>query len=488
MYARITLFAQRLCAILIIQLTCISYANTSTQLEKAETLFKNGQYEQAETIYKKIVADQSGTDYAFQAQEKLTCLYVSWGKDELVKSSQQRLVTDFRDHPNISEAVIHIGDTYRNKNRHNNAVSSYQYVLDNWPKSKYNIWALAGLVICNTCLKNSDAADAAFEKLSANYSNHPQFYQALNVIGDNLRWRNINSEKARQMYTLAAKGISANESIWTKTGLAVTSIRLSDFQTGDSLKEQILTDYADDNRLPEVANLIADAYRDTGKYEVAAAFYNDIMNKWPSNKILLWAKVGLARIDIARGNDAATQKVIDNIISEFRDHPEMPNGVFSIGEQYWAQAFSEHRQDDRKKEPNDKSIEYFTKALAVWERIIKELPPSITTAQAYQFSAECYRQLGQYEKAIEYYQKVVDNWPYYEYAWHAQFLIARCLEELENSGRISKEEAAIQIIHACERLFSDYPDCRAVEAARDLLVRWSSTEIEELIDEEHKHE
>jgi tetratricopeptide (TPR) repeat protein len=166
----------------------------------------------------------------------------------------------------------------------------------------------------------------------------------------------------------------------------------------------------------------------------------------------------------------------------------MPNGVFSIGEQYWEQAFSERRQAGRGQNLNDKSIEYFTKALAVWERIIRALPSSVATMEAYFLSAECYYRLGQYEKAIEYYQKVVDNWPYYEYAWHAQFLIARCLEELENSGRISKEEAAIQIIHACERLFSDYPDCRAVEAARDLLVRWSSTEIEELIDEEHKHE
>jgi tetratricopeptide (TPR) repeat protein len=475
MCARITRFAQGLCIILIIQLVSVSYANTSTQLEQAETLLKNGQYEQAETIYKKIVADQSGTDYAFQAQEKLTCLYVSWGKDELVKSSQQRLVTDFADHPNIAEAVIHVGDAYRDANKHNNAVSSYQYVLDNWPKSKYNIWALAGLVICNTCLKNSDAADAAFEKLSANYSNHPQFYQALNVIGDNLRWRNINSEKARQMYTLAAKGISAKESIWTKTGLAVTSIRLSDFQTGDSLKEQILTDYADDNRLPEAVCLIADAYRSAGKYELAAALYNDIINKWPGNKILLWAKVGLARIDIARGNDAATQKVIDNIISEFRDHPEMPNGVFSIGEQYWEQAFSERRQAGRGQNLNDKSIEYFTKALAVWERIIRALPSSIATMEAYFLSAECYYRLGQYEKAIEYYQKVVDNWPYYEYAWIAQYRIVQRYKLLLRESDMSDSAIHAKLAEAYQRLVQKYPDCPAAKAARNWLENFASS-------------
>jgi len=284
------------------------------------------------------------------------------------------------------------------------------------------------------------------------------------------------------MYALAAKGISANESIWTKMGLAVSSIRVSDFQTGDSLKEQILTDYAGDNRLPEVENLIADEYRCAGKYEVASAIYKYIIDKWPGNKILLWAKVGLARIDIAYNKEAAAQKAIDNIISEFKDHHEMPSGVFSIGEQYWQQAFSERGQAGHEQDPNGKSIPTevnFKKALAVWKRVIKELPASHVTMDAHFFSAECYYQLGQHEEAIEYYQKVVDNWPYYEYAWHAHFLIAICFEELEESGRISKEDAAMQIIRTCERLLSDYPDCRAVEAARDLLERWNSIEIEE---------
>jgi tetratricopeptide (TPR) repeat protein len=475
MCARITRFALWLCAILIIQLVSISYANTSTQLEQAETLFKNGQYEQAETIYKKIVTDHPRTDYAFQAQEKLTCLYVSWGKDELVKSSQQRLVTDFHDHPNIAEAMIHIGDTYRNKNRHNNSISSYQYVLDNWPKSEYNIWALTGLVVCNTCMNNNAASDAAFEKLSANYSNHPQFYQALNIIGDNLRWRNINSEKARQMYELAAKGISASDSIWTKIGLAVTSIRLSDFQTGDSLKEQILTDYADDNRLPEAVYLIADAYRCVGKYEKAISLYHYIIGVWPSSEQALWSKVGIARIDIINGNEDAANKAIDNIISEFKEHPEMPKGIFYIGEQYREQALSERRQAGHGKDLNAKSIAYFKKALAVWERIIKELPPSITTAQAYHLSAESYRYLGQHEKAIEYYNKILDNWPEYGYPGQIQFMVGHTYEYLKKTGAIPASEADPKIKAAYERIIQEYPDCKAVPAARNWLENYATS-------------
>jgi len=52
------------------------------------------------------------------------------------------------------------------------------------------------------------------------------------------------------------------------------------------------------------------------------------------------------------------------------------------------------------------------KAQEIWERIITELPVSQPdTARAYYYSAACYRKMSQYDKAIAYYEYVVDNWP-----------------------------------------------------------------------------
>ncbi|KPL21578.1 MAG: hypothetical protein AMJ75_09695, partial [Phycisphaerae bacterium SM1_79] len=111
--------------------------------------------------------------------------------------------------------------------------------------------------------------------------------------------------------------------------------------------------------------------------------------------------------------------------------------------------------------------------IAVWQRIITDLPPSFFTPQAYHFSAVCYRRMGKYEKAIELYQVVVDNWPNFQYAWVAHFRIAECYEKLESLGRIPTEDAAVQIRHACQQILTNYPDCMGVGAARNLLKRWS---------------
>jgi len=135
--------------------------------------------------------------------------------------------------------------------------------------------------------------------------------------------------------------------------------------------------------------------------------------------------------------------------------------IFMLGEQYYNKAFGceNHGQTAEAKS-------HFQKAIAIWERIIKQFPEArFTTAQAYDFSATCYQRLGEYEKAIEYYQQLLDKWPDYEYAWNAQFLIGCILERLKKDGLIPDSVADPVIKDSYERVLEQYPDCRAVKAA-----------------------
>jgi tetratricopeptide (TPR) repeat protein len=160
---------------------------------------------------------------------------------------------------------------------------------------------------------------------------------------------------------------------------------------------------------------------------------------------------------------------LDQLIADFNDQPALPEAVFVIGEQYYNLAFQ-----CEKAGLSAKAKDKFQKAIEVWGRIITELSPSSTTTEAYYFSAACYRHLDQYETAIDYYQKVVNDWPDYQYAWNAQFMIARCLDRLARSGAISKADAAPIIRQACENLLNNYPDSMAVNAATNLMKRWES--------------
>jgi hypothetical protein len=47
------------------------------------------------------------------------------------------------------------------------------------------------------------------------------------------------------------------------------------------------------------------------------------------------------------------------------------------------------------------------------------------------------RELGNYEKAIEYYTKVVENWPKYEAAASVQAMIPQAYERFKSEGTLS---------------------------------------------------
>jgi len=213
----------------------------------------------------------------------------------------------------------------------------------------------------------------------------------------------------------------------------------------------------------------AQVYRELKKYEKANELYQHVIDNWPKAEHAILSRGGVIMADIGLGNDANAQAAIDSLIADFNDQPALPEAVFVIGEQYYNDALL------KKKEGRDEQAkEYYRKALTVWERIMTDLLPSPITPQAYLFSGECYRKLSQHQTAIEYYQEVVVNWPDYQFAWHAQFLLARCFERLARLGRIPIAEAAPQIRQACENVFANYPDCLAAGAARNLLKRWSS--------------
>ncbi len=113
---------------------------------------------------------------------------------------------------------------------------------------------------------------------------------------------------------------------------------------------------------------------------------------------------------------------------------------------------------------------YYQQTIAECERIITQLPETgYITAEACFFSAVCYGRLGQYEKAIKYYQKVVDNWPEYKSAPSAQSRIAKTYKWLLRFGVMSESEAERAITVAFEQLVEKFPNCTAVKSAKEWL-------------------
>jgi tetratricopeptide (TPR) repeat protein len=279
-------------------------------------------------------------------------------------------------------------------------------------------------------------------------------------------------EMANKLYQHVVKTSPESEhALWAQADLIKSYLALGDDPNAEAAVKKLLSEFSGNRYKPRAIHDTAWEYRKSGNYGRANELDQYVIDHWPADEQVMWAKMDMAKTDIVLGNDAAAEKTINILIADFNNHPDLPTAIFMLGEEYYNKAFNTKGDPNS---PDAKPEEYYRKALAILERIIKELPPSATTANAYNFAADCYRRLGQYEKAIEYYQKIVDNWPDYEYAWNALFLLGRSYEDLKESGVISKSQADPKIKAAYEQLLKKYPDCKAARIARRWLNQYNS--------------
>jgi len=242
-------------------------------------------------------------------------------------------------------------------------------------------------------------------------------------------------------------------------------LALGDESNAEAAVRKLMADFSWSSYIARAIHDTAWECRKLANYSRANELDQYIIDRWPQDVQAMWAKMDMAKTDIALGNYAAADKTVDILIADFNDLLEMPTAIFMLGEQYYNKAFSCENQGQ-----TAEAKSHFQKAIAIWERIINELPESrFATAQAYDLSATCYRRLGEYEKAIEYYQIAVDNWPDYEYASHVQFMIGYTYDELMKSDVIPRSEAVPKIKEAYQRLVANYPEHLVPEAARNWL-------------------
>jgi len=317
--------------------------------------------------------------------------------------------------------------------------------------------------IINFYIRGGDfaAADVAFEKLLTVFAEQPTLPKEIYQVAG--RYDELKKyDKARQLYQYNVEHFPDYNDVqvmWSQVEIIKSHIRDANEPAADAAFNKLLAVFSQQPTISKEIYEVANAYSKAGRYEKANRLYKHVVEHWPGSTGEMWAKMDLAKTDIGLGNYTAADKTIDILIADFNDNPELPTAIFMLGEEYYNLAFR-HENEGRDTEAK----EHFRKALAIWERIVTELPESdaTATAHAYYFSAGCYRKLGKYEKAVEHFQTVVDTWPNYQYAWSAQCLIGECYEKLRDSGAISEAEANPLIEQAYQAVIEKYPDCSLV--------------------------
>ncbi|OHB72988.1 MAG: hypothetical protein A2Z25_06235 [Planctomycetes bacterium RBG_16_55_9] len=124
---------------------------------------------QAGQIYQNILTAQPQHPQAVWLKMGVAIANAHLGNDSAVDSTLQNIIAQHAEDDRAAEALGQAAWAYRKLNKNAQARNVYQYVVDNWPDKDRAIFSQRGLVLCSLALDDDAAADAALQKLLAEY-------------------------------------------------------------------------------------------------------------------------------------------------------------------------------------------------------------------------------------------------------------------------------------------------------------------------------
>ena len=430
--------------------------------------------DKARILYRYVATQWPNKDRAVIALRGVALCSLALNDQAGAEAALEAILTRYGQDKDVVEAVSNIATEYRDRKDFIRSRKLHQYILDKYPQSELAIWSCRDVILCSRELNDDPNTQAGIDRLLSRFGSHKDLALAIRQVGRELNRK--GDRRALELLRYNAEHIQDNpEALQSGVEAIYTSLHAADVNTADATWERLLKGFSRQATFARQAYHVAGAYARAGSTDKAGEIYRYVVGQWPQG---LWAKASTAQVAILQGQDATVQGHLDKLIGEFKGHPDLPMALFQVGEYYWAKAIAEQKEGRK-----DRADENFKKALVVWETIIKDLPSSIITAQAYHVAAETYRRFGQDEKAMQYYQKIVDTWPDYNYAWLAQHRIAKLYkgllarpEVVADTQAKAKAEAAMKA--AYKRLLDTFPNSPAAPAARTTLEYYGNPSVE----------
>jgi outer membrane protein assembly factor BamD len=235
-------------------------------------------FEDANAVYQQVEEKYPGNPWAERAKlgvvrTEIFSLINSQDYNE-AEAAVDKMVADFKGHPDLPETLYWIADRYRWSNNHfKEANDIYQHIIKNYPGSSYANKAKLGIstmgILSLIVAQDYNGAQMALDKVVADFNGHPLLTEAVFQIGneyydEGFNARNDPNEILRQ-------------------------------QAKDRLKqaaevfEKIITE------LPESVPYTANAYylsgncyylrgNDSNDYNKAINYYEGAIAKWPDSQ------------------------------------------------------------------------------------------------------------------------------------------------------------------------------------------------------------
>jgi tetratricopeptide (TPR) repeat protein len=328
----------------------------------------------------------------------------------------------------------------------------HRYNVDHFPASQFAMMSQG--IITKDYLTNRDFtnAESAMETLLSRFAGQEELPREVYKIAKYHYARAGRQDKALELYQYMAATWPENDyALSSLQEEAISRIKRYQMVEAQEVIEIILTSFSKHKKLAQALNGIAKAYHQVQDDEKALEYYNYVLDNYPINDAALEARKGTAIAYIGLAQDEQVDAAVEKLMTEFADHSGLDHAILLIAEEYLRIAMlSDHHGEGAVAEQN------YVKSLKLFTEIIQEMPESNYLPHAYYMAGHCHVNLLQYAQGVEYYQKVVDDWPNFGHARSAQTLAGSYIVSMKKGGELTAEEANPRIQAAFENVLANY--------------------------------
>lgn len=219
-------------------------------------------------------------------------------------------------------AQLEQAKNYKEKGEYAKAEEIYQNIID------YALKAQKGLVTLYIDSGDDSAAEAAFDKLIANFSGHPDLPRALHSIGEEY-YKKGRYQKAMKIWKVIIqlgdkekidKGLSA----WVQYDIARCYIAEKNFSSAKAELDKLERDYPEDKLAVCWAEYCL-ALMEYTKGEIFSALprcQRIMSEKIGERKLYAYTLWLMGKIYIWLGEDAEAEEMFEKVIAEYSDYAE----------------------------------------------------------------------------------------------------------------------------------------------------------------------
>lgn len=437
-----------------------------------------GQYHKAIEVSQYVIDHYAGAQYLVWSQMRIVISNLRLGNEVAAQSAIDDLVTDFGDDPNLPWTLYIIGEECRWARDYEQAKTFYCLIVEQHPDSTYASKAKLGTARANVLgLVDSGSyflGQQATDKLSADFAKHPDLPATLYDIAQRYSWAR-KYEEAKGIYQqivqqhpdspYAGEAQSCMDKMGQVINILFTLIESGNYSEAKNTIEDLIAQHGDGPDVPAVLYHVASRYEEVGAYPEARYVYDQIIWRYPGDSIADNAQLDKRRTKVLSyfelGNSTDAQAELEMLIADFDGHSHLPTAVILTAEGCYSKALRLEPQAD-----SSEIRQWIRRTLAILGAVIDDLGPSTEVPNALILMGDCYGRLNEYSQAITCYQRVADEYPDYDRAWHALFMVGSSYQDMLKAELVSESEAHVKITAAYQQLIARYPTCKAARIAK----------------------